>query len=199
MDILGKLFGSADRIKVMRLLLLNPEEMFKSREVARRAKISLSASRRELSLLSRVGFLKSKRGAGSKLNQNFPFLNQLRGLFQVDLLTRQKEITDRFANCGKIKLLIASGLFLQNNDSRADLLIVGDGLKRLSIDRAIKSIEAEVGRELVYASLDTEDFLYRINAYDKFVRDILDYPHEKIIDRLGLDGTYPQEFEKALD
>ena len=107
-------------------------------------------------------------------------------------MTRQREITDRFAHCGKIKLLIVAGLFIHSDDSRADLLLVGDHLKRGAIERAIKTMEAEVGRELVYAAFETDDFRYRMNAYDKFIRDILDYPHEKIIDRLGLENGYPQ-------
>jgi len=72
---------------------------------------------------------------------------------------------------------------------------VGDKLKRGAVDRVIKTMEAEVGRELVYAVFDTADFLYRLNAYDKFIRDVLDYPHEKIIDKLNFDGGYPQRRE----
>ncbi|MBI2100469.1 MAG: hypothetical protein HYT47_00380 [Candidatus Vogelbacteria bacterium] len=190
MDILGKLFGGAEKIKVIRLFVFNPDTALDAKVVAKRSKISLAAARRETARLRQLGLIKKaagKKSRGWQLNLSFPFLNNLRGLFRVDLLTRQREITDRFAHYGKIKLLIIAGLFIQNHDSRADLLLVGDKLKRGAIERAIKLIEAEVGRELVYAILDTADFMYRLNAYDKFIRDILDYPHEKIIDRLGLD------------
>ncbi|MBI4136074.1 MAG: hypothetical protein HY481_00775 [Candidatus Vogelbacteria bacterium] len=190
MDILGKLFGGTEKIKVMRLFVLNPETVFDAKTVAKRSKISPLAARRETVRFRQFGLIKKaagKKPRGWQLNPSFPFLNNLRGLLRVDLLARQREITDRFAHCGKIKLLIIAGLFIQTDDSRADLLLVGDKLKRGAIERVIKMIEAEVGRELVYAAFDTADFLYRLNAYDKFIRDILDYPHEKIIDRLGLD------------
>ncbi len=190
MDLLGKLFGGTEKIKVMRLFVFNPEAVFDAKAVAKRSKISPAAARRETARFRQIGLIKTAAGKKSRswqLNPSFPFLNNLRGLLRVDLLTRQREITDRFAHYGKIKLLIIAGLFIQNDESRADLLLVGDKLKRSAIERAIKTIEAEVGRELVYAILDTADFLYRLNAYDKFIRDILDYPHEKIIDRLGLD------------
>lgn len=190
MDILGKLFGGADKVKVMRLFILNPDPVFDSKEVAKRSKITTAAARREIGLLRQLGFIRAKRGE-HRLNPSFPFLNHLRGLLRADILTRQREITDRFAHCGKIKLLVIAGLFIQTDDSRADLLLVGDKLKRAAIERAIKTMEAEVGRELIYAVFDTADFLYRFNAYDKFIRDILDYPHNKIINRLNLDNGYP--------
>ncbi len=192
MDILGKLFGSPDKVKVMRLFILNPEQTFATKEVTKRSKINSAVSRRELSLLSQIGLIKKvagKKAGHWQLSPVFPFLSYLKGLLQIDLLTRQREITDRFANCGKIKLLVIAGLFIETGDSRADLLLVGDRLKRGAIERAIKSMEAEVGRELVYAVFETADFLYRLNAYDKFIRDILDYPHERIIDRLALPNT----------
>ena len=204
MDILGKLFGGSDKVKVMRLFLTNPDLILVVKEIARRSKIQLIAAHRELTLLRHLEFINPKRGEktptgkklnGWQLNPLFPFLSHLRNLLRADILNRQREITDRFAHCGKIKLLIVAGLFIQTDDSRTDLLLVGDKLKRGAVDRVIKTMEAEVGRELVYAVFDTADFLYRLNAYDKFIRDVLDYPHEKIIDKLNFDGGYPQRRE----
>ena len=50
----------------------------------------------------------------------------------------------------------------------------------------IKNIESEIGREIRYAVFDTPDFQYRYNMCDKLIRDVLDYPHEKVIDKLGI-------------
>jgi hypothetical protein len=83
-------------------------------------------------------------------------------------------------------MVIVSGVFIQNTDSRVDLLIVGDNLKRTAIDRIVKNMEAEIGKELIFASFETSDFHYRLGMYDKLVRDILDYPHQKLLDKIGL-------------
>ena len=80
-----------------------------------------------------------------------------------------------------MKLVVTSGIFIKNHDSRVDLLIVGDKMKRGKIEEGIKRIEAEIGMELVYAVFETKEFLYRLNMYDKLVRDILDYPHEVVL------------------
>ncbi len=77
--------------------------------------------------------------------------------------------------------MIVSGVFTKNEDSRVDLLIVGDKLNKAKTEEGVKKLEAEIGVELVYAVFTTKDFIYRVNMYDKLVRDILDYPHEVLL------------------
>lgn len=191
MEILDKLFGSGDKVKVMKLFILNPDSVIDSKEVSRRCKITPVSARHELQLLHSMGFLVPKKKdktsvGGWQLNPAFPYLSHLNGLLKTELVARKLELTDRFSAAGKVKLLLLAGIFIQDNDSRADLVLVGDRLKRGAIDRAVKSMEAEIGRELNYSVFETDDFLYRLGAYDKFIRDLLDYPHEKIINKLGI-------------
>ena len=47
-------------------------------------------------------------------------------------------------------------------------------------------MEAEMGRELQYATLSTEEFFYRRSIGDRLVRDVVDFPHEVLVDRIGL-------------
>ena len=190
MEILGKLFGSANKVKIMRLFLLNPEVVFSNNEVATRSRIgSPSIATRELNSLNKIEFLNKRSKDKTKawqLNPDFPFTNQLKGILKNDLVARKRELMKQFGGCGRISLLIISGIFIENNDSRADLLIVGDNLKKRAIERGVKGLEAEIGKELAYAVLETADFKYRLNACDKFVRDVLDYPHERLVDKLNL-------------
>jgi len=76
---------------------------------------------------------------------------------------------------------VVAGVFTKNEDSRVDLLIVGDKMKRAKIEAGIRRLEAEIGTELVYAVFETKEFIYRLSMYDKLVRDILDFPHEVLI------------------
>lgn len=189
MEILGKLFGSTNKVKIMRLFLLNPEAVFTSAEVSTRSRISSSTISRELNSLAAIEFLNKRTKGKAKvwqLNPGFPFINHLKGILKNDLVARKRELLRQFAGCGRISLLVISGIFIEDNDSRADLLIVGDNLKRKAIERVVKGLEAEIGKELAYAVLDTNDFRYRLNACDKFVRDVLDYPHERLVDKLNL-------------
>jgi len=195
MDILDKLFGSRYRTKILRLFIFNPEGVFDKKEIAKRSKTPTAQVGKELTLLKNISLIKEKlitvsSGRGKKkvktwqFNSAFPLTQGLRSLLNIDFLRRRAELAKRFKNCGKIKLLVVSGVFIDDEDRRLDLLIVGEKLKRNVIDNIVKVIEADVGRELTYATLETEEFLYRMGTSDKFIRDVFDYPHEKVVDKL---------------
>ena len=69
-------------------------------------------------------------------------------------------------------------------ESRVDILVVGDKINKTSLQNAMQDIESQIGKELSYAVFNTEDFSYRLDICDKLVRDILDYPHRKILKKL---------------
>lgn len=189
---LSKLFGSNSKVKIMRLFLLNPEFSLNAKEVAARAKIQTPVASRELKLLTLVGFLDLKKGNKAKiwqLDPSFPLLSPLKNILKNDIIGRKKRLIQQFARCGKVNLLVISGVFLEDSDSRTDLLVVGTRLKRTSIARVVKDLEAEIGKELNYVVLETPDFQYRLNACDKFVRDVFDYPHHIILDKIGVLNT----------
>ena len=199
-DILAKLFGSASRLKIIRLFLHNPEEVFLFGEISRRAKASKSASRREIGLLKGIGLVKSgskyveiktrdkkgKKIQGWKLNESFPLLNGLKNFVLDAAPIGREKLLKKLQKTGHIKLVILAGIFGEDDSSRVDLLAVGDAIKKSALDRVVRDTEAEAGKELIYAVFNTKDFLYRLGMHDKFIRDILDYPHEKIFNKLGV-------------
>jgi hypothetical protein len=214
MDILGKLFGSSARVKIMRLFLLNSEDAFENSDIVEKSKVTASVVRKELSMLNKIGFIskrsffkevparsknstrrsgakvvskpRKKRVSGWQLSRDFTLLQPIQELLVNTEPLGSKDIANRLKRCGNMKLIIVSGTFIQNPDSRVDMLIVGDKLKKGAIDSVLSVIESEVGKELSYTSLETPEFKYRLSVYDKFVRDILDYPHVKIVDKIGL-------------
>jgi predicted transcriptional regulator len=205
MDILEKLFGSAAKVKIIKLFLFNPNLAFDTSEAAERAKVSKAVTRREISNLEKIGFIKSKfytkevrrqkdrsiqtfhkRVNGWTLDYKFPYTEAIKVFLSNINPFKHKDIINRISRAGKIQLLIISGIFIKNPDSRADLLIVGDGLKQNQLENIIKTIESEIGKEIRYAVFETAEFNYRLSMFDKLIRDILDYPHEKIINRLNI-------------
>lgn len=204
--VLEKLFGSSARVKILRLFLFNPEVLFTSGIVSRRAKVTLPSARRELALLKSVNLIKQKeitvenivklkkgkiknnkkKVQGLALNPLFPFLHSLKNLILNAAPVDRKKLANDINGVGRIKLMILSGIFTQNNNSRTDLFLVGSSIKEGKLGRVVKNVEAEIGREITYAVLSTDDFLYRLGMYDRFVRDVLDYPHEKVINKLNI-------------
>lgn len=180
MEILGKLLGSQARVKIMRLFLLNKDKAFTNKDIATRSRVNSTLIGRELRLLESISFIK-KRTAGWSFNFGFKYLKEFEGLLiSADTLDEQA-IADSFKKVGRVKLLVVSGVFIKNKDSRVDLLIVGDKMKKSKIEEGVRKLEAEIGAEIVYGIFETKEFVYRLNMYDKLVRDILDFPHKVII------------------
>jgi len=196
-EILGKLFGSIDRVKLMRLFLMNPEKAFTKESISRRSKVSTRILTRELRSLTDLKFIKSKQGVleevgsprkkiGWHLDPTFTLLKPLsRLLFNTEPFSRD-ELVRKFKGVGRVKLIVTAGVFIQDENSRADLLIVGDNFNKRSLNNALRGIEAEVGRELTYGVFETEDFRYRVAVYDKFIRDLFHNSHDVVLDKIGV-------------
>jgi len=183
MEILGKILGNNARVRIMRLFLLNRGKSFRNKDIVKRSQVSPDVVRQELRLLASVGFIKKRSSTSPdwSFNSLFKYAGEFEDLLvKSDSLNKQR-LLDNFKKAGQIKLIIVSGVFIKNDDSRVDLLIVGDKMKRSKIGKEIRKLEAEAGVELVYAIFDTQEFIYRLSMYDKLVRDILDYPHEILL------------------
>jgi hypothetical protein len=182
MEILGKILGSPARVKIMRLFLLNRGKSFKCAEVVKRSRVNVGTVRKELKLLASLKFIKRRSTPASwSLDSSFKYLPEFKNLLVSADTFREQTILDSLKKAGRVKLLVVSGIFIKNEDSRVDLLIVGDKLKRGNIEKGIRKLEAEIGTELTYAMFDTKEFIYRLDMYDKLIRDILDYPHKILL------------------
>jgi len=180
MEILGKVLGSPARVKVMRLFLLNKGKAFTSKEIVKRSRLSSDIVRRELKLLSSISFTR-KKGDKYTFNPLFKYAYQIEELLVNAETLDKQSIINNLKKTGRLKLLVVSGIFIKDKDSRVDMLLVGDGLKRAKIEEQIRKFEAEIGKELSYTIFNTKEFVYRVSMYDKLVRDILDFPHEILV------------------
>jgi len=189
MDPLAKLFGSSARVKLLRLFLFNEEEWFTPSEAAFRAKAGKAAARKEVLSLFTNKVLRKKSGKGGTLysaNPKFVHYESLRTFLRTSTGVDDASISQTLKKAGTLRLIALSGLFTGVPESKIDLLIVGDKLDERALATIIHGLEAELGRELRYASFTTEDFRYRIGVYDRLVRDVLDYPHRLVLDRIGM-------------
>ena len=198
MDILSKLLGGVPRVKIMRLFLLNPEQAFCLEDITDRSRMQGALARRTLTQLvgmslvkkksfikevtdARNGKIKKKRVQGWILNTDFPYISELKQLLVEGEFFKNEDVVRRFKPAGRIQFLVVSGLFIQHSGSRLDLLIVGDNLRRSYIQKTVSVLESELGKELTYVVFEVADFKYRVSMYDKLLRDMFEYPHERLI------------------
>lgn len=129
--------------------------------------------------------IRPRKGIYYGLNPKFQFLGELRNLILTSPPASFNKMAKKIGSLGRVKLALASGVFL-NKDNVADLLIVGDDVDRRKFKTFLRSLEAEVGTQVLYAIMDREEFTYRRAMFDRFVRLMLEGPHEVLIDRVGL-------------
>ena len=187
--ILEKLFESPAKVRVMRIFVRNPEETFTLPVISKKSQIRKRVVRRELGKLLNIGLVKKKTVKKVRIfftNTEFRLLPELKDLIIKDAVASKKDLLLKAKRLGNIKLIIISGVFINSEQSRTDMLIIGDGIKRSKLERFLTDIESELGRPLQYTVMDLDEFKYRMNMYDRFLKDIFEYPHEKLINRLKI-------------
>lgn len=189
MDPLAKLFGSSARVKLLRLFLFNDDQSYSISDASFRSKVSKPAVRKEIASLLAGRILKKKAGKGPvcfQANPKFQHYEALKTFLRTASGITDTDISTTLRKAGTLRLVALSGIFTGVLESKVDLLIVGDRLDERTLSSIVRALEAELGRELRYASFTTEDFRYRIGVYDRLVRDVFDYPHRMILDKIGL-------------
>lgn len=189
MEPLAKLFGSPARLKTLRLFVFNKDAVFTISDIASRTKLSKDVTRREITELISAGLVRKKGGdtpVRYQTNPRFEHLDALEIFIRDTTNVRPQKMISALRRAGVLRLVALSGFFMGVLESQVDLLIVGDKLEERVLATVVRSLEAELGREIRYASFTTEDFRYRFGVYDRLLRDVFDYPHRLLVDKIGV-------------
>lgn len=193
MNVMGKLFGSMARVRLLRLVLFNRDTKFTLENISYRTKVPKDIARREVNALMSIGLLKKQKAKIQgknkivyKTNTSFEHFEALKTFFRQTTDLKKTNIVPMLKKCGVVKLLILSGSLTGVQESAIDILIVGDKFNTTKVDRAMRRLEAEIGQELSYALFSTQDFTYRLGVYDRLLRDTLEYDHVTLVDKLGV-------------
>lgn len=99
---------------------------------------------------------------------------------------RYDNVVTALRGTGRPTAVILSGCFVGDLTRPADIIVAGDSLNERRLEKAIRTLEPSVGRELRYASFTTPEFRYRLTIQDRLMRDTFDYPHLVLLDRTRL-------------
>lgn len=177
---LKRLFTSNTRIKLLTLFLLKPDEEFFIRELTRKLAEQINSIRRELDNLKRMGFLKTKTKNRKKYyytNKNFIFLEELKSMF-IKALSSNENIAEEIKKMGEIKVLVISGLFVEQPTRTVDILIVG----KIDRERLTQYLNNEIktSRPVKFSIMTEEDYKYRLSCNDKFITEIINDPTNQV-------------------
>jgi len=174
---LADVITSKSRIQLLKVFLLHPYEMFHVRELVRRTGDEINAVRRELAFLEKKGILQKEPRA----NRVYYSLNKSY-LFYYDLLKIGAKITGLGAEIiknrvklGKIKYAMFSGTFVRREKKTAesvDFLLVGT-IVLPEVALLVRNEEARLGAEINYTVMTDEEFDFRKQRNDPFIKSIL--------------------------
>ena len=198
-DSLSILFGSQARVKLLRFFLFNPSKEFTFDEISRRAKLVRRTARTEMNALERAGIIKKKqiyqqlegrtkrtRVHAYTLNKEFQELQALQTFLFETAPINSKTLVRHLRKAGPLDFVCVAGVFLREFEHRLDVMLAMSKLSDAKIENAIRSLEAELGIEIRYAAFTSEELKYRVGLYDKLTRDVFDYRHQIVVDKIGI-------------
>lgn len=198
-DPLSILFGSTARVKLLRFFLFNPSKEFTFDDISRRAKLVRRTAKTEMNALEKAGVIKQKtfyievegkdkkmKAIGYSVNKDFPELQALQTFLFETAPIDGKNLLRHLRNAGVLDFVGISGVFMRDFEQRLDVLLAMKKFSQAKVEKAIRALEAEVGIEIRFAAMSSEDLMYRVGMYDKLTRDFFDYPHQVLVDKIGV-------------
>ncbi|NMB69605.1 hypothetical protein GYA27_00155 [candidate division WWE3 bacterium] len=174
---LQQLFVSEVRLKILKLLLLHPDQSYHVRAIVRAVGAEINAVRRELDNLIGINLLR-KRQSSNKL---FYTVDTTHILYSdlLSLLSKEEglggKLVKRLKELGEIKYMMLAKAFLRGRASSAldvDLFVVGD-LRIDILEKIIKEYQQETNVEINYSVMTEDEFRHRKRANDHFITKIL--------------------------
>jgi len=198
-DPLSILFGSTARVKLLRFFLFNPSKEFTFDEISRRARLVRRTARTEMSALEKAdvitkrmlyvpidGKTKKMKVLGYALNKNFQELQALQTFLFETAPIDGKNLLAHLRKAGPLDFVAVAGVFVRDFEQQLDVLIAMKKISQAKIETAIRALEAEIGMEIRFAVMTSDDLMYRVGMNDKLTRELFDYKHQILVDKIGV-------------
>jgi predicted transcriptional regulator len=186
-EILEALFGSKARTRILRFFLLNPEKEYAIQEIAKKNMVASSAVRKEINDLKKIKFVVEHTRKGKKsytLDQTFHYYFELKNLFAKSTASPQCRSLAKIKNIGDVKLALISGIFINYPKSKVDMVLVANNVSRGKLKSVMSGLEAEIGKELSFVLMNSDEFKYRLDMLDRFLLDFIEGTHTELVNKI---------------
>jgi len=186
-EILETLFGSKAKTRILRFFLLNPEGEYSVVDIALKNMLSNAQVRKELNALKKIKFVAEKSRKNQKhftLNKNFHFYPELKGLIAKSNIYPQCRSLGKLKAVGEVKLALISGIFLNHPKSKVDMILVINNVSRGKLKNVMNNLEAEVGKEVSFVLMNSDEFKYRVDMLDRFLMEFLEGPYDEVVNKM---------------
>ena len=175
---LQDLFVSKVRVKLIKVFLSNPSEIFYVRQLVRKTNEEINAVRRELKRIEERGMVKKEPRANRLYYffvKTYPFYQELISLaakttgLGADIIKHKNKL-------GNVKFAMLSGRYARQmprkSEEDIDLLLVGNVTVN-ELNKLVRKAESEREKEINYAPMTLDEFEFRKSRRDPFLQKIL--------------------------
>lgn len=181
------LFGSKAKARLLRFFLLNSDQEYSIDELSKKTMLKVSQAKKELNALKKIKFVIEKKKKGGKyyaFDPDFPFYAELKNLVVKSSIYPKCGSLKKIKSIGDVKLSLVSGMFLNYPKNKVDMILVAENVSRPKLNNLVHNLEAELGKEITYVLMNSEEFKYRLNMLDRFLLDFLEGPHDEIVNKI---------------
>lgn len=177
---LSFIISSSARIKILKILLMNPENRYYTRQISKIASVPIQAVQRETAKLHQAGALYREKDGNRvyfRANKNFFLFQELKNIIikTVGIGDKIKKImTDK----KDISLCFIYGSYAKNEEntkSDIDLAVIGNISSKALIE-TISKLQDDLGREINPYVITLDEFLEKLKRNEHFVISLVKTP-----------------------
>ena len=172
--------------EVYSFFLLAPPRAFYADEVATRLGFPKGKVEEVLLKMVEAGQMKLYTKKTKKyflLKPDFKPFPELKQALLKDKLVYTDELFEAAPKLTGVKACFLSGLFTGKPELPVDILFVGKANPE-QLTKFLAAVEKMMGQEVNYSIMPEEEFWVRRDTFDRFIKDIFDYPHLVVFDML---------------
>ncbi len=184
---LNDIIDSKYKSVIVPFLLLATPRSYSALELSKRLGIPMPKLTTELTELTKLGLVRTF----AKNRQTYYLINtRHKSLVELkqSLVKNQKHFDDELymaiRRLGDLHAAFLSGIFTGNPQLPVDILLVGKpSLPKL--DEFLQNCKKMMGQDINYSIMTEDEYTLRRDTFDRFIKDVFDYPHLVVFDNLS--------------
>ncbi|HMR55632.1 MAG TPA: helix-turn-helix domain-containing protein [Candidatus Doudnabacteria bacterium] len=183
--LLSDILESKQPADLLAFLLVAPERAFSVRELAARLNTTSTSVSNSVKTLEQTNFVRSFSKGGTKfylLNLRHAQVKSLREECLTELGAWPDELFASLKKLGQLSGIFLSGLFVGRTELPVDVLLIGK-VSLGKLEGFLATAKKLTGNEINYSIMTREEFELRRDTFDRFIKDIFDYPHIIVYDK----------------
>lgn len=164
------------------------------REIARIVGERLNAVRRELDILEKIGLLETYEERRRKyylVREDFVLFSEIASIMQKTGPGVEDVLFNHLQNIGSVQYAAVSGYFTGSKGASTDLLVVGS-IDSHKLEQFVTRVEQQINQEISYTPMTLNEYQYRLNFSDMFLRNFFVHNYKELI------NTLPQDLQPTI-